>query len=274
MCCNSDSNSAKAPDYGPMAASSDKAAEMGYELGQQQLAETRRQYENNMNVARPVVDAQMGLMEAQQKQGDDYYNYQKNTFRPVEEGLVKDATEFNTADAKERFARQAATDLQTQQANQEGQERRAMTSMGVNPNSGRFQGLESARRITNAAQRAGATTNARERADNLSWAKRMDAAGLGRNLTGASQASYGLAANAGTQAVGNNAQAGNAMVAGMSAANGTAMQGQSMGIQGLSSVLGAQSGNYKTSVSANAQNTTGMGQLLGAGLGAAATYFR
>lgn len=258
------------PDYGPMVAASDRAAQLGYDLGQQQLAESRRQYENNIAVARPVVDAQLGLMRAQKEQGDEYYEYMKDTFRPVEQGLVKDATDFNTADAKERFARQAAADLEGQQANQEAQESRAMAAMGVNPNSGRFQGLSKSRQVINAAQRAGATTNARVQADNLGWAKRMDVTGLGRGLTGASQGAYSMSVNAGNSAVGNNAQAGDRLVAGTSASNGTAMQGQALGLQGLGSVLGSQTSRYNAELNNSSQNGAAVGSLVGTGLGVAA----
>lgn len=267
MCCGSDS--APAPDVGPMSAASDKAAQLGYDLGQQQLAESRRQYENNLAVTRPVVDAQLDLMRSQKEQGDDYYQYQKGTFRPLEQGLVKDATEFNTADAKERFARQAATDLQTQQANQEGQDARAMAALNINPNSGKFAALSSQRRVLNAAQRAGATTNARVQADNLGWAKRMDVTGLGRGLTGASQGAYSLSANAGSAAADNNARAGDRLVSGTSAANGTILQGQGLGIQGLGSVLGSQTSRYNAELNSSSQNGAAVGSLVGTGLGVA-----
>lgn len=257
------------PDYTPMANASAESARIGYQLGQDQLAEARRQYENNLAVAKPVVDAQLDLMKSQKEQGDDYYKYQKETFRPLEQGLVDDANAFSEEGAQEQFARQAAADLQGQQANQNAQNNRAMASMGVNPNSGKFQAIASQQGLVNAAQRAGATSNARVQADALSTAKRIEVAGLGRNLTGAAQGSYGMALNAGNSAVSNNAQAGNSLVNSTSAGNSTIMQGQGMQLSGLGSVLNGQTSIYQSNTQRSAADSQGTGQMIGAGLGVA-----
>lgn len=71
------------PDYTPMANASKEAAEIAAQMGREQLAEGQRQYDQNMAVARPVVDAQLGLMNQAMAQGADYYEYGKN-FRPLE----------------------------------------------------------------------------------------------------------------------------------------------------------------------------------------------
>ena len=248
-----------APDYTPMANASAESARLASQLGQAQLDENRRQYENNIAISKPVVDAQLSLMNSQKEQGDDYYKYMKETYRPREQGLVDDANAFSEAGAKEQFARQAAADLQGQQANQMAQNNRAMASMGVNPNSGKFQAISSQQGLQNAAARAGATSNARVQADALSTAKKMEVAGLGRGLTGAAQGSYGLALNAGNSAVGNNAQAGNSLVNGMNSGTNTIMNGQGQQISGLGSMLGSQTSIYNAN-----QPTDNTGAALGA----------
>lgn len=78
---------ADAPDYEPLAKASKEAAEIGSKLGYAQLDQAQQQYENNMAVAKPVVDAQLGLMKQQQQQGDDYYQTQKTFGRPLENSL-------------------------------------------------------------------------------------------------------------------------------------------------------------------------------------------
>lgn len=255
------------PDYTPMANASAESARLGAELGNKQLEESKRQYENNMAVAQPVVDAQIGLMKSQQAQGDEFYNYNKDTFRPVEVGLVKDATDFSTAGAKEQYARTASADLEQQQANESAQGNRALMAAGVNPNSAKFVALNKQQEIVNAAARAGAVTNARDKADNLSWAKRMDVAGLGKGLTGAAQGAYGLTLQAGNSAVGNNAQAGNAALSGMQAGTGTIMQGQGQKVAGLGNILGSQTSIYNAN-----QPTDYTGSLIGAAGGVASAF--
>ena len=74
--------------------------------------------------------------------------------------------------------------------------------MGINPNSGRFAGMGIQTDLGLTANRAAAMTGARERAENLGYARRLDVAGLGRNLPGISTAAYGGATGAGSAAAG------------------------------------------------------------------------
>lgn len=83
------------PDYSQVADASREAAQIMAELGRDQLAENKRQYENNMRVTEPVVAAQLGLMNQQQAQGDDYFNYMKQNARPVEQQLMYESMGFS-----------------------------------------------------------------------------------------------------------------------------------------------------------------------------------
>jgi hypothetical protein len=75
------------PDYTPVANASKEAAEIGAKVAQDQLAEARRQYDQNMATAKPVVDAQTEIMRQTAAQGKDYYEYGK-TFRPLEQQML------------------------------------------------------------------------------------------------------------------------------------------------------------------------------------------
>lgn len=72
-----------APDYTPVAQASKESAEIMAGLGRDQLAESKRQYEENMAVAKPVVEAQQQIMSETARQGKDYYDYNTSTFRPL-----------------------------------------------------------------------------------------------------------------------------------------------------------------------------------------------
>lgn len=76
------------PDYTPVANASKEAAEIAARLGQAQLDEARYQYDANMAIARPVVEAQLGIMQQTADQGRDYYEYGK-TFRPLEQNMLR-----------------------------------------------------------------------------------------------------------------------------------------------------------------------------------------
>lgn len=261
------------PDYTPLANASKESAEVMAKLGREQLAEAKRQYDTNSGIVKPIVAAQTGIMQQTADQGKDYYDYAKSTFRPAEQGLVKDAADFSTAGAKEQFARQAASDLEGQQANEQAQNARAMAAMGVNPNSGRFAGMSRAQTILNAGARAGATSSARVQADNLAFAKRMDVSGLGRNLPGASVAAYGAATGAGNSAVGNQMAPGGQLLNGMAQGASITGSGQQMQLTGLGAMLNSQGSIYDATLASNASAASGRMGIIGAGIGAAATIF-
>jgi len=251
-----------APDYGPLAQASKEAAAIMAGVANDQLAFGKLQYEESKPFLQDIARAQTAAMEQQYQHGKDYYDYQVNTFRPLEQGLVADAENFNTDAYRNELAAKAAADAglafnRTRQSNE-----RAMASMGVNPNSGKYQALGAQSALGLAANRSAAMTGTRQQARDIGWAKRMDAAGLGRNLAGASTAAYGAATNAGN-AGGQNFQApGAAMQAAYGQYGNSMASGQNMQIQGLSNVLNAQT-QYATS-----NQDSGFGGVLGSALGA------
>ncbi|CDN87310.1 hypothetical protein BN948_01730 [Hydrogenophaga intermedia] len=102
------------PDYTPVAQASEAAARIGAELGEKQLAEGQRQYDNNMKVAQPVVDAQLEIMRQGIQQGADYFEHSKK-FRPVEESLIDEAlagTEQANAAERDAITAQQKADAQ------------------------------------------------------------------------------------------------------------------------------------------------------------------
>lgn len=279
------------PDFGPLAEAAKEAAQIQADLGYAQIAEARRQYDDTMPFLRGIaeeqlglmnrsadlsekfathqmgsVDRQLALMEETAAQGRDYYNYMKNTFRPVEKKLVADAQKFNTREEFERQAAQAAADLARRGGIERATNARSMASMGVNPNSGRFQALGRRQALQQAALGAGATTKARQNAQAIGHARMMDAAGLGRGLPGASQGSYALASqnasgaassagasgtgymnaaiNAGNSAGQNFMAPGQGLMAGLGAGASTIAQGQQMQLGGLSTIANAQNQAY------------------------------
>jgi|21_taG_2_1085346.scaffolds.fasta_scaffold40132_2 hypothetical protein len=247
-----------APDYTPLANASAAANEKMTALGQQQLDFAKKQYNENNPMMQEIAKKQGLAMDQQLTQGKDYYDYLKDTYRPVEKGIVADAMAFDTDAYRNQLATRAAADSgiafnRTRQANE-----RAMASMGVNPNSGRFQGMAGQAGLMQAAGRAGAMTGARERAQQTGYARKLDAAGLGRGLSGASTAAYGSALGAGNSAVGNYGQAGQQYMQGMGQGSATIGSGLNMQLSGLGNVLNAQA-----SYAANAPDQSFLGNVGG-----------
>lgn len=227
-----------APDYTEMAAASEKAAELGYDLGTQQLDESKRQYDENMAVAKPIVDAQTGLMKQSIDQGNDYYEYMKANQRPVEQALNAEAMAAGTEGKQQEAADRAEADSIRGLTKSQNIMVRQGLRYGMSPAALKkaSEGLSA----TAASGIASATGAAREKEKAVGYAKKMDVAGLYRNLTGASHGSYGLALNAGNSATGNQMAPGQALMSGMAQGSGTIMQGSGQQIQGLSGILNSQ----------------------------------
>jgi hypothetical protein len=333
------------PDYGPMGQASNYAADIGRDLGNRQMDIAQSQYDRNMAVAQPVIDAQLGLMRQQQTQGDDYYNYMVENQRPVERELnrqsmidrtgeqatqrqeILDMVNANAAqDVTERGlitggnrgiydARRddiewgvgnAAADTRRGQASQANMMARQGIRYGYSParmaqmasqiagsnssalaanmNAARSSGIEQQRGLmgmgydmrnqTSANQIAG-LTNARNMGiqdDSMNWGKKMDVAGLYRNLPGASQGAYGLASNAGNSAVGNSMQPGNQLLSGAAQGAGMQQTGAGQQLTGLGNVLSAQSAYNNMLAQSNSSGGGGMGALLGAGAQLGSAY--
>ena len=294
-------DSAPAPDYTPVAQASKEAAEISAALGRDQLAENKRQYDNNMAVSKPVVDAQLALMNQQKAQGDDYYSYAKQYSRPAERAAFYDAlgltpeqiTQIDASRSTEqgdnanagtpetdKLTQQFATQAEQRQQDEASNSAIADSRKGATEatNMAIRQGLRygmspdkiaaaSANVDTQLATNQAAMANAgREKAKALNYAKKLDISGLYRGLTGVSQSAYGLANNAGNSAVGNQMQPSNAYMNGISQGNSTIMQGQQMNLNGLSSIL-----NNQTSVYNNSNQDGGIWGALGTVAGAAIT---
>lgn len=257
--------SAPAPDYSPMAAASVAAAEAGERLGNRQLDFAERQYEEMKPLAEAISASQIAAQDEQMRQGRDYYDYMQETFRPLEQGLVADAARFDTGAYREQLASQAAADAARAFGSTQAQTARGMSRMGIAPGSGAFGAQMNQNALAAASQRAGAMTGSRLQSEQLGYARRLDAAGLGRGLAGASTAAYGAATGAGSAGLGSAMAPGNQYMQGMASGAGTIMQGQQLGLQGQGQILNSQTNLYGQSMGAR-------GEALGAALGIGAAF--
>jgi hypothetical protein len=214
------------------------ATDLANKLGNDHLDFEKQQYADGKVVADKVVGAQLGMMDANEKRASDYYNYEVSTYRPLEQGLVRDAENFNTAAYQEQLASKAAADVGKAHTNAQGANQRAMMAMGINPNSGKFASMQNQSALDIAAQKASAMTNSRLQAEQIGYARKLDAAGLGRNLSGNSTAAYGLAGTMGNSAVNNQMAPGQQYSQGSSAASGIILNGANNRTQVLSQFMG------------------------------------
>lgn len=221
-------------------------------------------------------DQQYALNEKNADIADEYYTRMKDKFYPMQDQMVEDATNYNTEGEQERQAALAMGDVNDAFNNQRKQQEMQMASYGINPTSGRFQGATNANGAMQAAAGAAAATKARTAAEQLGWAKRMDAIGLGMGLSSNQATSTGIALNAGNSAMGSTSAglgALNTMSSASNGAAGTAMQGwQGVGQLGVSKYQ-ADTNAWSASQQAGASNNAAMGSTIGAVAGAAAFAF-
>jgi len=138
--------------------------------------------------------------------------------------------------------------------------------MGVNPNSGRMMAMGNQMALGEAVAKAGAANKARDAVETQGFARKMDAASLGRGLASNQATSAGVALNAGNSAVNS---AGQTMQQANQSAN---MMGQGFN----TAIQGNNSAGQLYSSAAQIQNVArGQDmQLLGNAMGAAATAFK
>lgn len=286
------------------AAAADKAnaasldlAKKGEDLGKLQLAESKRQYDLNSTRAdladaeirrinaetkaanAPINAAQLGIMDQSSQRGAELNALSKNAFQPVDESIAADAMKFSSADYAEREAGKAIAGVNSAAASATEQRTRAMSSMGINPNSGAALALNKDASLTTAAQAADASMTARKNADEIGWVKKLNASGIGHTVQGEALAANGMALNAGSsvltngtnqnnqvlsgiqQNFGNNVSNGNAYTSGIIASNGTRISGDQQYVstlKGVSDNKTAQSG----------ADSAALGQIIGMGAGA------
>lgn len=177
-----------------------------------------------------VANAQLASMEQNSAISKDYYDYQTGTFRPMERSIVADAQNYDTAERRDAAAGTAVADVGTQAALTKQSQNRDMMRMGVNPNSAKFTDTNNQMSLGEASAKAAAAGSARDKIETQGFARKMDAASLGRNLASNQATSAGVALNAGNSSVQN---AGQTMQ--------QASQAASMMGQGFSQAIGANS---------------------------------
>lgn len=273
LCSCSDSPSPPPPDPA-IGEAAKQNAEIGKEalaFSKQQYEESKPRYEKYAQLVDQVVTQQLKIGDQSAALSQDYADYMKGTFRPIEQALAEEAAQAGGVADQEKRASEAGVDVSTSfEAGREAQ-KRDLQRVGVNPNSGAYLSADTSSRVLEAAARAQGMNNAREQAKNLGWAKRMDVANVGRNLPSSQATSAGIALNAGNAAAGN-AGAPNAM-ANQNAAQQLTGYNTAVGANQAAGGLylgqfGAQMSGYNAQQQAEAAKWGGIGSLVGSGIGA------
>ncbi|PTM61912.1 tail fiber domain-containing protein [Phreatobacter oligotrophus] len=184
--------------------------------------------EDNQNLARQVTEQQLALGEEQAGYARDDRRRYEQVFRPVEDKFIKQATEYDSPERQAAMAAEARADVVSSTAQQREAAQREAASMGVNPNSGRFGGLNRAADMGTALAAAGAQNTARERVRATGLALTADVANLGRGLPAQSSAAAALGLQGITAGAGTAGAAAQTSINTMGMGVGNAQQNQSL----------------------------------------------
>lgn len=239
----------------------------------QQYADQKPMLAAQAKSAAEVSTAQLASMKQNDAISKDYYDYQTGTFRPMEKSIVADAQNYDTAERRDAAAGTAVADVGVQSALAQQSQNRDMMRMGVNPNSTKFAATNNQMSLGEASAKAAAAGAARDKIETQGFARKMDAASLGRNLASSQATSAGVALSAGNSAVTNSTTP----ITTMNSVTQTMGQGYGMasnGMQAAHNLLSNANSNHVASLGNHAtmwgNAATGMASATGTMAG---TYF-
>lgn len=259
------------PDYGPLAAASERSAELAFQLGRDQLAWAKEQFSINQGTTESVIDAALGRLDREDENAQQDRARYETIFQPLEDSLAKDAASYASPERMEREAGKAEADVaqQFEQARNTAQEK--LEDFGVDYSQTRQGALDFQSRIAEAAAQASAGNQARDRTEQRGMALRSEAINIGKGYPGQIAQSYGTAGNSGNQAVNSGLATTQSGVQSM----GSAPQWQALGNNALGTWGNAMNMGYQNQLDAwkaNNANSSGLGAALGT-IGGLATKF-
>jgi len=217
--------------------------------------------------ATTVSNAQLDSMRQNDTLSKEYADYNRTTFRPLEQGIVADAASFDTPERRQQAAQKAVAGVDSSFARVQEGNARLMSTSGFQPTGARAMAAMGGIGIEQAKAGAAAADKAVVNVETQGLARKMDAASLGRGLAANQATSAGIALNAGNSSVNN----GQVPVNLQQSAAGMMGQGFGIGLQGqgqAGSLYGQQA-----SIQQKAGESGGMwgalGQVAGAYAGSA-----
>lgn len=223
-------------------------------------------------ITKTISQQQIDAGDAQFKWAKEDRARYENTFRPLEDKFIKDASEYGSQERQDAAASEARGDVLTAAAAERSATMRDQASMGVNPNSGRFAGVSRAGELGTALGAAGAENNARVQQRDKGLALEADVANMGRGLPAQSAQATALGLNAGGSAAGLYGAANSQYIA-STGIMGQGYRGAMAGYAGQADALNKQYATqvdaWKTEVAAQNSATSGIMSGIGtiAGLG-------
>lgn len=188
-------------------------------LGREQLAYQKERAAKTDAVTERLVNSNADLMDMQRSvAGKEYQRYQ-DTYVPLENQVAQTAKDFDTEAQRERYAIQAGADVAQAARGAAGQTLRSQSRLGLRPSADAFAAINSRLEANNAANKAGAMTNARYAARDAGMQMKMNAINVGKGLPGTASTAAAGSVNASNSAASQTFGANQSYNAGAASAN-------------------------------------------------------
>jgi hypothetical protein len=248
------------PNIGIAAAQQSAIAGQQLDFSKQQYADQKAEMERMRPLIEKTLQGQIDLTDMTTRQALESEQHYKSTFKPLEERFAADAAKAGSQAEQSSAAAASGVDVQRQIDMQREASGRSMASMGVNPNSGRFQGMDRSAQIMGAAAKVGSMNAAAAQERNRGDMMRQAAIQTGRGIAGHSLAATGVATNTGNSSI----NVGQTPFNMNMAAGGQYMQGMGQAGQMYGSSANTYLGLHGAQMNTWQQNQAQRGQLLGA----------
>lgn len=262
--------SSKAPDN----SGANAAAVMQAQLSKEQLewakqiyAETAPDRAEATARANEISDQQLSDMRKQSSLTDEHAQFYRDTYKPIEQRLAGEAEGYDTAQRREAASGDAMATVGQQFDVARASMARDASARGVDPSSGNFAASMGTLGATEAAAKASAGNAAAKQVETVGYARRMDAAGLGRGTVSNQATSAGIVLNQGNSSVAN------ARAVGDIQAQGNQIMTQ--GYSGAQNGLAGASNTYNNiaSIQQKANDKSALWGAAGSAIGAGAAIF-
>jgi hypothetical protein len=185
-----------------------RAAEASAALGQEAFEWFKTEYANTADeraatakTAEDVSRAQIDIMKTSTDLAKEYADYNRDVFRPLERRIVEGAENYDTPERREAAATGAVADVNRQTAAQRQAAMASMASYGGSVDGAKMASILDSGSINAAKAAAGAAKGARDRVEDVGYARMADAANMGRGLPSANATALATGTNAGNSAV-------------------------------------------------------------------------
>jgi hypothetical protein len=259
------------PDYSGIAAANEKAAELSYKTGQDQLAWAKEQYADIAPTTKAYLNSMINNSDQQTANAEADRKRYESIYQPVENKFVDTANGWNSADRSNQQAGAAMADVSNTFDQQRKGALSSLESYGIDPSQTRYGALDLGTRVQQAAATAAAGTQSRLQTEATGLALQGEAINIGKGYPSQVAQSYAGATSAG----GSGIDAANRTLGTAGGLMGSPTQWMQTGNQANAGAVGALNTGYNNALSEASFNNNvqssmwgGIGKLAGGALGA------